>query len=186
MKDIPRHQCLIYEGAPSVHLASIAGTLAERLNANYRCLYLNSPAMVAGMRSHLSAAGIHLTACVERGALILSSDQGHLVDGRFDVDRMLMMLRDQVQRAVSDGYRGLWASGDMAWEFGSENNLEKLLEYERKLDALIRDNPALCGVCQYHRDRLPPHALATALTTHPALYLRETAWQANPAFARLA
>lgn len=130
--------------------------------------------MVAGMRSELSAAGLDLEKQTERGALILSSSQEHLVEGKFDTDKMLGLLGDALQKALADGYEGLWAAGDMTWEFGNETNLEKLLDYERRLETFMQSNPALCGVCLYHRDTLPKHAIQTALLTHPTLYLSAT------------
>ncbi len=177
-----RHQCLIYEGAPSRHLDSLAQTLMEKLKANHRCLYLNSPAMVAGMRSYLSAAGLDLKEHTGSGALVLSSDQGHLVDGKFDVDAMVKLLGQALRQAIDDGYAGLWATGDMTWELGGERNLDKLLEYERRLEEFMKNNPALSGVCQYHRDMLPPHAVRTALDTHRALYINATLSQLNPEY----
>lgn len=155
----------------------------ERLKAGHRCLYLNSPAMVAGMRSHLAAEGLDTIAEVARGALILSSDQGHLVSGKFDIDRMLHLLEAAMKQAVTDGHVGLWAAGDMTWEFGNEGNLEKLLEYERRLDAFLQLHPTLSGICLYHRDTLPAHAIETALTTHPALYVNATLSQLNWRYA---
>ncbi len=138
--------------------------------------------MVAGMRSHLAAAGLDLRGEIDRGALTLSSDQGHLVAGRFDVDRMVRLLDDAVKQALDAGFVGLWASGDMTWEFGNEANLEKLLEYERSLEAFMRLNPALSGICLYHRDTLPRHAIETALITHPATYISSTLSQLNASY----
>jgi hypothetical protein len=183
MLDTPRHQCFIYAGAPSSHLAPIARTAIEKLKSHHRCLYLNSPPMVAGLRYQLSAAGVDPSREIERGALHLSSDQGHLVDGKFAVDRMVGLLDGAVKQALADGYVGLWAAGDMTWEFGREANLDKLLLYERQLEEYMQRNPALSGVCLYHRDTLPAHALETALITHPALYISATLSQLNPRYS---
>jgi hypothetical protein len=192
-----RHQCLVYEGAPSRHLDSLAQTLIERIGANRRCLYLNSPAMVAGMRSRLSAMGFDLNAHTltaqalntqalntqaKKGALVLSSDNTHLVGGKFDVARMLSLLADSLRQALDDGYDGLWATGDMTWELGGERNFDKLVAYERGLEEFMKNNPALSGVCQYHRDTLPLHAVKTAMETHPASYVNATLSQFNPAY----
>lgn len=182
MVDSQRHQCFIYGGAPSSHLADISRTLIENLKANRRCLYLNSPTMTAGMRCQLSAAGLDLKEWVDRGALVISSDQGHLLNGKFDVDRMLRLLNDTLKQALADGYAGLWASGDMTWEFGNEANLEKLAEYEGRLDEFLRDNPAMSGVCMYHRDTLPAHAVETAMITHPTLYVSACLSQLNSCY----
>src|SRR5580658_2195498 len=76
-----RHQCMIYEGSPATHLRGLARLIDEKLQANHRCLYLNSPPMVAGIRSYLAAEGVDVAREVDDGSLVLSSDSGHLVNG---------------------------------------------------------------------------------------------------------
>jgi hypothetical protein len=121
---------------------------------------------------------------VGKGSLVLSSDQGHLVNGHFEVDLMLRALEDAVQQALKDGYLGLWATGDMTWEFGSGKELAKLLEYEGKLEDLFRRQPSLCGICQHHVDTLPPEAAGQELLTHPALFINQTLSRVNPHYIR--
>jgi hypothetical protein len=173
---------LVYDGAPSAQLSLIAAAAAEHLAANCRCLYLNSPPMVAGFRLKLAACGIDVASVVNSGALVLSSDQDHLDKGEFDVTGMLSLLSAAVTDALADGYTGLWASGDMLWEFGSEKNLSKLLAYELGLEDLMKAQPALSGICQYHRDLLPDEAIRVALCTHEAGYFNETIPRLNQYF----
>jgi hypothetical protein len=180
MSSPPRHQCLIYQGSPSLQLSAVAALLRQKLNDNYRCLYLNSPVMVAGMRCYLAAAGIDVTREIERASLVLSSDQGHLVGGHFDVDRMMGTLEDALNQALKDGYNGLWATGDMTWELGPREDFSKLLEYEWRLEELFRKNPALGGICQYHADTLPDQVLRQGLLSHPSIFVNETLSQINP------
>ncbi len=141
--------------------------------------------MVAGMRSHLSAGGVNLARETENGSLILSSSQDHLVNGRFEPREMLKLLESAVHQAISDGFAGLWAAGDMTWEFGNERNLDRLLEYEHELERFMQRTPALSGVCLYHKDTLPQHAIQTALHSHPAIYLSATLSQLNPQFVKV-
>jgi len=143
---------------------------------------MNSPAMVAGMRSCLAAEGLDVASEVENGALIFSSDESHLNDGRFDAEAMLSKLRDAVDQATQDGYSGLWASGDMAWEFGPEENFDKLLAYEQGLEDLFRRCPSLHGVCQYHTETLPVGLAASALSAHRACYVNETLSRLNDCY----
>jgi len=174
---------MIYEGSPSTHLSGLASLMMVKLKANTRCLYLNSPAMVAGIRSYLAAAGLDVEQEIAKGRLLLSSDQSHLTNGSFEVDKMLGMLKDALDQALNDGYKALWATGDMTWEFGNENNLVKLLEYECGLEELFRKHPALCGICQYHKDTLPIDVIKQALYTHEAVYINETLSTINPYYA---
>jgi hypothetical protein len=175
-----RHQCLIYEGSPSRHLTALAATLKEKLEQNYRCLYLNSPVMVAGMRSCLAAKGLDVFHHTNKGSLIFSSDQHHLFGGCFDVGRMLASLEEALNSSMKDGYEGLWATGDMSWEFGPARDFSKLLEYETRLEEFFQQHPTLSGICQYHADTLPPEALRQGLCKHPSIFINETLSRINP------
>jgi MEDS: MEthanogen/methylotroph, DcmR Sensory domain len=180
MEQTCRHQCLIYEGSPSRHLATIAGIMRQKLHENYRCLYLNSAPMVAGMRSYLAAAGVDVEYESARTSLVLSSRPEHLTDGHFDIDRMIQSLSDSIDRASIDGFEGLWATGDMTWEFGPDKDFSRLIEYEWRLEELFRLHPTFGGICQYHSDSLPREAVRKGLITHPHLFISETLTLLNP------
>jgi hypothetical protein len=171
---------MIYDGPPSRMLPALVATIRQRLDAHLRCLYINSPAMVAGFRSQLYAAGTDVQYELARGALVLGSDTSHLVDGRFEMNRMIDMLEAAVQTALADGYEGLFATGDMTWEFGSEKELSKLLEYEWRLEQLFHKHAALSGICQYHRDLLPREAVREGLVSHASLFINDTISRLNP------
>jgi hypothetical protein len=174
MEQMPRHQCLVYEGSPAPHLPKLVSLIRRKLNENNRCLYLNSPPMVAGLRSYLFAGGVDVPKEVMKGSLVLSSDTGHLQNGRFDIDRMLGILSDAVDQALNDGYQGLWATGDMSWEFGPERDFAKLVEYEWRLEELFLKHPTLSGICQYHTDTLPREIVRQGLLSPQAIFLNET------------
>ena len=163
-------------------LPAIAAQIKQKLGENIRCLYLNSPTMVAGMRSYLYAAGVDVAYEVARTSLVLTSDQHHLKNGLFDAAYMLGMLEDMVNQALSDKYEGLWATGDMTWELGPERKPEKLVEYEWGLEKLFQRLPALSGICQYHTDTLPREAICRGLLAHPTLFINETLARVNPHF----
>jgi hypothetical protein len=176
----PRHQCLIYEGAPSRNLPALAAVVRDKLKQNYRCLYLNSPVMVAGIRSYLAAADVDVAGEVAKASLVFSSEQKHLEQGYFDVDRMMFTLEDALDQALANGYDGLWATGDMSWEFGPQRDFSRLLEYEWRLEEFFRKHPASGGICQYHADTLPREVLRQGLVAHPSIFINETLSQINP------
>ena len=104
---VQRHQCMVYDGAPTQHLKLVAGAFAEKLQSNNRCLYLNSPPMVAGMRSYLAAAGVDVEKEVRQGRAIITSDQSHLLDGRFHVERMMNRLKETLELPWKKDMRAL-------------------------------------------------------------------------------
>ena len=177
-----RHQCFIYKGSPSQQLPVLARILKNKLHEGYRCLYLNSAPMVAGMRSTLAAMDVDVVE-VSKDSLILSSDPAS-PGGDFNSEVMLGTLESQLDQAIKDGYKGLWASGDMTWEFGPEKDFSKLMEYELGLESLFRRRKELCGICQYHHDTLPQDAMRQGLLMHPALVVNETLKIVNPHYLK--
>jgi MEDS: MEthanogen/methylotroph, DcmR Sensory domain len=184
MEQLPRHQCLIYEGSPAAQLPAVAATIQKKLKENHRCLYLNSPPMVAGLRSYLFACGVDVPREVMQGSLVLSSDCEHLQNEMFDIDRMLNLLDGAVSQALHDGYDGVWATGDMSWEFGPKKDFSKLLEYEWRLEELFHKQPTLSGMCQYHTDSLPSTIVRQGLLTHQAIFINDTLSQLNSHYVR--
>ena len=161
-----RHRCVVYDGGPSGILAEIAVLAHEHLTDNYRCLCLNSPPVLAEMRGYLAARDIDVEREISKGSLVLSSEQRHLLHGHFDIDRMVCALEEAVEKALRDGFKGLWATGDMAWEFGPDKDFTKLVEYEQRLDDLFHKQGALSGICQYHKDTLPQKCVRQGLRLH--------------------
>jgi hypothetical protein len=121
-ESVSRHQCLIYGGPPSLHLRAVAAAAARKLKQGYRCFYLNSRPMVAGMRSYLAAQGVDVEWEEASGSLVLTSEQQYLHGGHFDPAGMIASLSETLDRALGDGYAGLWATGDMSWEMGPDKD----------------------------------------------------------------
>ena len=176
---------LDYSGSPNQHLRPVSLVIRERLEQRHRCVYLNSEPMVAGMRSYLAAAGVEVEAEERKTNLILSSERPHLVDGRFDIQPMLESLQSGLDRALREGYAGLWATGDMTWEMGDDRDVEKLTEYERCLDEFLRTHPQIGGICQYHVDTLPREFLEQGLRLHPTIFINETLSILNSQFGQV-
>jgi hypothetical protein len=184
MASSARHQCLIYSGPPEQQLLALAAQTLKQMYAHYRCFHLNSPAMLAGLGAQLTALGVDVAQEVAQGSLVLVPGQDHLVNGRFDADSMLRALDDAIDGALNDGYRGLWASGDMSWELGPQRDFNGLLEYEWRLEELFERRAALTGICQYNSDTLPREAMRDGLESHSSLFVNETLSMLNPYYRR--
>jgi hypothetical protein len=138
--------------------------------------------MVAGMRSTLAAMDMDI-AEVTKDRLMLSCEP--VSSGReFNSEEMLSKLEDLLDKSIKDGYRGLWASGDMTWEFGPSKDFSKLIQYELGLEELFHRRKELCGICQYHHDTLPQDAMRQSLLIHPTLVINETLKIINPYYLK--
>ena len=174
---------MIYAGSPSQKLSALAAMIQKRLNVGYRCMYLNSAPMVAGMRSTLAALGVDVALEASASRLILSCEPV-TSGGDFDIEAMLNKLEDSLNQALNDGYKGLWASGDMTWEFGPKKDFSRLLEYEFRLEELFRKRKELWGVCQYHKDTLPQDVMRKSLLIHPGVFISDTLTRINPHYLK--
>lgn len=167
---VSRHKCLVYEGPVSAQLPVVVPLLLDGLKDDWRCLYLGSPEALQMIDAALGAKGIDTKREMARGALVLSSDRSHLASGVFDPTAMITMLCEFIDGARRDGFQGLCATGDMKWELGDDRNFDHLLEYEARLERVFREKP-LRGICQYHRDIVPPRAVRDALSSHQTAYV---------------
>jgi hypothetical protein len=179
MEKGPRHKCMIYTGNPALQLPTLASVMRSNMSNGYRCLYMNNATMVAGIQSALTAIGVDVAEAVAETSLVLSSES--VLDGdEFNVDQMLQLLEDELDQALKDGYKGLWASGDISWEFGTEKNFDKLLEYEWQLEELFKKRKELSGICQYHYDTLSQQSVRRGLLAHRTVFINETLSRLNP------
>jgi len=184
MQSATRHQCFIYEGPPSLQLPALAATIQKRLKENFRCLYLNSPEMVSAMQACLQNLKVNVADEIAKNRLSMMSATAVSTDGRFDVEAMINGLEEAVAQALIAGFKGLFATGDMTWELGNQKeSFARLIDYEWRLERLFHKQPALCGICQYHRDTLSPELMRAGFLAHKSIFINETLSRINSYYA---
>jgi hypothetical protein len=178
----PRHRCLLHDGASPRQLSAVATVMRDKLEENHRCIYFDSPSRIAELRPSLESAGIRTEREVMERRLLLCCNQQHLPGGEFYPERMIRSLEIALEQAVDDGYDGLWASGDVAWEMGPQMDCSTLWDYERRLEMFIRENAEFSGICQYHVGILGRRAVRQGLLTHQSIFVSENLSMINPYF----
>jgi len=160
------HACLFYENRQE-QFAIAAEYVKQGLARNERCLYVCDDCTVDEIEEALDRAGIDVARERERGALvILTTEQAHLNQGRFDVEAMLRMLSQAVEQALDAGFAGLRATGEMTWLLQGAPGSEHAIAYESQMNQFYPTVRAM-GLCQYNHARLPAEPLEGALRTHP-------------------
>lgn len=159
------HVCALYT-TPEEQLAAAIEYIRGGLERGERCLYVCCEHAIPAFRMALRDAGIDVDSEEKLGALILiTKEDGHLKGGSFDPDRMITMLHAAVEDALTAGFAGLCAAGDMSWVLDGAPGTERLAEYEARLNAFYKNNRAL-GLCQYSRTKMPPESLDHGIATH--------------------
>lgn len=156
--------------------------LRRYLNQNYRCLYGNSEPLVAEMRSQLSQVGVDVSRAERNGSLVLFSNLPRSDSGRFDPELGMNFAVNELQRALNDGFAGLFATGDMAWELGPDCDHAMVRSYEQRLDAFVESHPQFTVLCLYHGPALSSELARVGLATHQAMFFHEHLSVPNPAY----
>lgn len=163
------HFCLFYRSVEEQRRV-VVPFLAAGLRRGERCVFLGESRSVAWVSQGLAQSGIEVDVELERGALVLESGHGHLVDGRFDPDAMVTFLEQIVDETVASGFTGWRATGDSHWEMGEHPDYPALERYEGLLDRFFHNRP-MVGMCQHDLRRMPAEVLPNLLASHRKLIL---------------
>ena len=165
------HLCAVYSAAHERD-ALVAAYVLEGLEHNERCLYgALTPEDIASVDTRLARAGVDVGDAIERGAWVrLTTGDVHLLGGHFDAERMLRMLNNATEAALSAGFKGFRACGDMTWLADDPPGADQAVAYEAFLNSMFDRQRAL-GLCLYDRQRLPSLVIDHAIATHPTVAL---------------
>ncbi len=164
------HLCFLYDNDDE-HLAVLSSFLQQGLRGKEKVVYIYD-------RRRPEALMETLAACPEGKALagggesplFLGAESTYLAGGGFDPDVMIAWLAEEARKAVSEGYTALRATGEMSWALGGSPGSERLIEYERKLNAYSCDSQCIL-LCQYDRRAFDPLTLLGILNAHPRVIL---------------
>jgi hypothetical protein len=165
------HICVVYRGIEE-QLAVASEYLADGLRRGERVYYVaDSAEALRAFNEALAAQGIDPGEALRTTALIEATHaDAHLLDGRFDSERMLGLLNEGIESALNAGFAGLRTCGDMSWLIGDPPGADQVVEYEALLNQLFFGTRG-CGMCQYDASRLPPGLLGHALATHSTVVI---------------
>lgn len=160
------HLCLIYETLEEQMSAAVPFINAG-LECGDRCIYIADDNDANSVKQAMRAAGMDVDKALASGALaVVTKNEAYLKQGFFDPDWMIAFLKESTDTAVKDGYRALRATGEMTWIFSGEPGVDRLIEYEAKLNYFFPKYEAL-AICQYNRNRFDPQIINNVIYTHP-------------------
>jgi PAS domain S-box-containing protein len=164
------HLCCLYESEEE-HRALLTPFLRQGLERNQKVLYIVDARTAEDILDYLRDDGVDVQPYIDSGQLgILTIKDAYMKEGVFDPDGMIRLLRQETERALSEGYSALRVTGEMTWALKGLPGSERLMEYEAKLNRFFQGSACL-AICQYDRRRFPPDMLLDVLTTHPIAVL---------------
>lgn len=161
------HLCLIYETKEEQFAAAIPFIRAGLLK-NERCVYIADDNTIDAVLHAMQSEDLDLfTTSQKNGQLLLiTKTESYLKEGYFHPEKMIGFLKKSAEDAVTSGYLGLRATGEMTWMLAGDPGSEKLMEYEALLNTFFPKANA-CALCQYNRNRFSDTLLLDVFRTHP-------------------
>jgi len=160
-----QHVCAIHEDKRQQLSAAIAFILGGLERGE--CLYIADPYRPASFTAALRGKGIDVDAVIKSGRLTISDKRTYLRGDRFVPDEMIRFLAGLYRDATSK-YLAFRFAGEMTWVLGGDPGVERLIEYEAKLnDFLVKHKAAV--LCQYFRPAFTDDVILNVLRTHPVV-----------------
>lgn len=160
------HYCGIYRTDEDRN-ALMIDTVREGLLRNEKLLYIVDLNAAAKLKNVLATAEIAYEPLVDKGQLvILTGKDSYVRNGQFEPEGMIDLLATQTEKALSEGYAGLRAIGEMTWALAGEPGAERLIEYEARVNDFFPGRKC-STLCQYDRRRFDAEILLDVLCAHP-------------------
>lgn len=160
------HICIVYE-TKEEQFSSIVPFIKIGLKRGEKCIYVVDDNTSQVVLEAMQKDGIDTESAIKSGSLnILTKQDSYLKQGYFDPEWMIQFLKKATDSAKKEGFKALRATGEMTWFLEGNPGIEKLKEYEAKLNYFFSENDAL-AICQYNRNRFSSEIILNIIHTHP-------------------
>lgn len=167
MPDVPEgHVCYVIDSVDE-RAHRVAAWADSGLAAHERVVVVQPVEDNVGLLQTLRDRGLDVDRAMAEGSLLLLTPEAvYLADGVFEIDRRIEASRAFVEQSVTEGYAAVRLASDAVTVLDVVGDLDVLLAYERRVDALCRSLP-VTGICFYDRAAFA-HTMALFVAAHPA------------------
>jgi PAS domain-containing protein len=175
--DVPwgTHLCQFYETKKDL-ISILTPYFTEGLRNNEFCMWVTSPPLeVEEAKAALEKAVPELKEYIRKGQVeVLPHTEWYLLDGEFDMGRVLQSWVEKEKTAIDRGYEGLRLSGNMYW-VGSRL-WRSFADYEAAVNNVITSHRML-ALCTYSLEKCTGMDVVDVLKNHVgALIIKDKEW----------
>jgi two-component sensor histidine kinase len=162
-----QHLCNIYRDRHEQFFL-IADFILDGLRKKDKCIYIVDENTKEGVLGAFKEMRDLADDSILERLIFLTKEDSYLKGGSFDPELMIGLLRETQEKAVAEGFPALRVTGEMTWIFSKLPGVEKLLEYEAKLNYFFPKSKST-AICQYNENRFDSKTLMGVLNTHPVV-----------------
>jgi anti-anti-sigma regulatory factor len=158
------HACCRFAERSDRRRAAVA-LVRDGLRRGHKVVYLVEQEDVDAFVAELAAVDDDVGPAVARGQLeVRRSRDAYTPGGTFEVERMLATCRDARAEALAEGWAGLSVTGEACASLSGAPGVERLDEYEQRLDEMDAEDSVL--LCQYDHRRFDAGTLSGVAHRH--------------------
>ena len=179
-QELGTHMCCIYRDKEE-QLSALTSFMSLGIDRNEKCLYVVDERTKEEVIEFFKDRDFDVEEFIEKGQFeFLTKNESYLRNGYFEPDRMIGLLEDYLKKVLKEGYSGLRLTGEMTWFFSDIPGVERIMDYESKLNEFLPDSKVI-ALCQYNENKFPADMMINVLHTHPKVLLYDDIHQ-NPYF----
>ena len=164
------HLCFFYE-TEEEHLTVLTSFLRHGLEHGEKVIYLLEHHVPETILKYLENEGFYPEPYLAQGQLFFrSAREIFLRQGRFEPEPLLSLWQQEVEKALAEGFRGLRVTGEMTWALQPVAGVDRLIEYESRLNDVPGAENFL-ALCQYDRRRFDSLLLMEVLAAHERIVI---------------
>lgn len=149
----------------------ISRYVASGLASGEQACYFADALSVDETRARLARLGVPIPEPGDPGLVVAPAVDMYCPDGTFVPDRMLANFPIVYGAGRAAGFEGVRATGEMSWATRGMPGSERLIEYESRINTVVRETP-LTAVCQYDARLFDGATLFEVLIVHPVMIVR--------------
>jgi hypothetical protein len=143
----------------------------EGMEQGDRAFHIVNPSLRSEHAQRIAEAGIDAARAEVEGQLeIMGWDDAHLRGGSFNQSAMLSLLPVLLNEGRARGFPVTRFIADMAWVLNDPGALDRLLEYECRVNLAIPKAGDIV-ICAYDLDKFGAGIVIDALRTHPIVLI---------------
>jgi len=138
------HLCFLYE-TDEEHRAVMSSFLQQGLEYGEKVLYLLDQRAPETILKYLKDEGLDLEPYLRRGQLVfLNARETYLDQGKFEPEALINFWLRELEKSVAEEFKGLRVTGEMTWALQPAPGVDRLIEYEIRLNEFPQIENFLC------------------------------------------
>lgn len=171
--DNPAHVCAFFD-SDDEHYAAILPYFAEGIANGEQVICINEKEDQPEHLKRLADANIPVAETLASGQLkSYTPEETYLDQGAFAIDRMIARVESFLAVGEASEFRFTRTCGEMGWALRSLGSTDALMEYEARLNRVIKGHQCTL-MCTYDTRKFSRATFKDILSTHPQVLIGNT------------